>query len=69
MGTDTFDERDLQDAPPPRMIGHQTLFELVAKQSCLMCSLKEYCDRVNDDNMICNILKNIDLWQPLTEKE
>jgi hypothetical protein len=62
MGTDTFDERDLQeDTPPPRLVGHNTLFELVAKD-CEMCEYKRIC---TEENSICRLLNKVNLRNEL----
>ena len=60
---------DYKIKPPPRMVGHQTLFELVAKDNCLKCVFKKYCDNVHDDNKICNAVQSVNLWKPLSGKE
>lgn len=64
MGTDTFDERDLaEDTPPPRKVGHQTLFELVAKDDCKNCTFCAYCKGSNEN--LCSIINRHEPWSDL----
>lgn len=64
MGTDTFGFNGDEETPPPRLIGHQTLFELVAKGDCTICKFSRYCTYVNS---ICRTLSKVNLWEELKE--
>ena len=56
-----------EETPPPRLIGHQTLFELVVKDDCNKCVFNEHCKENKDAYNLCDFLSFVDLWAELDE--